>query len=866
MLRRELESSQFRRYFSIFEMNERSPECDMLIMPMRLERAVSVAARNTGLSASAIVVFSESLTSWPLNELSLSFLRRKFQAGSVSFSVVPAGERGVWLETVLAALSEDTTLDVALYSASLGQEREKQRKEFPTLAQLNPVDLPPPLVFAYRQFLDGARGSITAKRIVKTYRHVEGQQPPVVEQYGRLKSAQEVSVKWHPDLVATLSAHLQEIAGAAFNLTPIEVRPERTTLEVGRAAHSQTQTRRRNRRLLRKTTDTGEHEPLRAGVRLEHIGAAQMAARDSVDFSTLGVSYLHKPDRLITLKDLFGDFSEPIEPAVASERRYVSLELSKRLSQRHHERARRMRPSTKYRAEIFIGPIRVGTLAATRPFDDALLPAEQSEHRLMVVFIPLWSQSDGSRTEPQTRTIALPRTGDSSRAVFNFMSPAMLTSTMARLIVLHQNRVLQTVLVMADIDKDGAARLLLTVESYVSPDFGEETVSPHFDAALIVSDAAGDSSTALTAITPASATFFVPEGLDVLLADIRNDLSALNAPANADEEPITGLDDDRMCKLVHSLAMRGAGLAKELRRQAQLGSLLVAPKIQVIESASGAYFPIEFIYDGPAPAPLAKRCVYGLEALLDSSVHARCPNRADGKTICLSAFWGFSRCIERQPSDGRPEYRLSQPLPKQDFLQPLTSALLAASKRVRPLDLDAPRGVASVLSDAGVSVERASSWVEWQSKIAAGAPALLVLLPHSLESLTTPHLPALEISGDTIESVRMDEGYVRCSSLGTPIVLLLGCSNALPQIPFLSFVREFRFNGAAITIGTLATIRGRQTVDFIRELITELQAASSAERTFDEVFLLVKQRMLANGNPFVLSLVAYGNTGWRIHH
>ncbi|MGF6410086.1 hypothetical protein [Paraburkholderia sp. MM5482-R1] len=594
--------------------------------------------------------------------------------------------------------------------------------------------------------------------------------------------------------------------------------------------------------------------------------------RNPSTLRALAKSFVERLRRGLRAVPLGTKYSSPRSPATLENdnnegaSRFVLLELSARIHKRWEHASSSIQPSSKYRAAIFIGQNRDSVLAPEHPFDETELPVAEIEHPLTVVFTPLWHDADGSPAAPQARTIVLPRIGDSSRAVFDFKSPAPLISTMARIIVLHQNRILQTLLLTADIKRDGTARLELAVESIVSSDFGEKTVSPKFDAALLVNDSPLGGSTALTAITPSSATFFVPEGLDILLSDIRNDLSTLNVAADEDSESIASLDDDRMCSLLHSLAMRGAALAITLKRQTQMEPFLAAPRIQVIEGASGQYFPIEFVYNGRAPMKGAKRCTNAIAALRDLSVHATCPNRDDAEWVCPAAFWGFSRCIERQPTDGRLEYRLSQPLLERDYLQPMKSALLAASKRVRLSDIEAPKGVASVLSDAGISVERASSWIEWQQKIKTEAPALLVLLPHSLESLTTPHFPALEISGDTIESVHMDEGYVRCSSLSTPIVLLLGCSNALPQIPFLSVVREFRYRGAAITIGTVATIRGRQTVEFVRELLAELKAAASEERTFDEVFLLVKQRMLANGNPFVLSLVAYGNTGWRIHH
>jgi hypothetical protein len=126
-------------------------------------------------------------------------------------------------------------------------------------------------------------------------------------------------------------------------------------------------------------------------------------------------------------------------------------------------------------------------------------------------------------------------------------------------------------------------------------------------------------------------------------------------------------------------------------------------------------------------------------------------------------------------------------------------------------------------------------------------------------------VPALEISGTNIASVNLEREFVSADPARSPIVLLLGCSTALPRVPFLNFVGEFKDNGAALVIGTIATIRGRQTGAFVRALMAELRsAAAGGDRTFDEVFLRVKQRLLAGGDPFVLSVLAYGDTGWRI--
>jgi len=543
--------------------------------------------------------------------------------------------------------------------------------------------------------------------------------------------------------------------------------------------------------------------------------------------------------------------------------RFVLLELYRQAQGARWERSPVIAAGAPHAMDIFIGIPRAGAVAAPRPVDETVLPPSASGHQLRVVFTPLWRDAQNALLPAQTKEIHLPATGDSQRARFYFTAPPLLANLRARVIVLHQNRVLETWLLRAG-NGVAEAEPVLGIENVVSQDFGADTVAPAFDAALLVNDNP-QGVTGITAIADGGATFFEPEGIKILIKDIRNDLSALNAPEEETEEVIKGLDDERVHKLLYALAMRGAGLAKALKAVPQLAPLMASGnRLQVVDAVSGAYFPVEFVYDGKAPAPTAQRCANAVAALTNPDVHRTCPNRKDENYICPAAFWGFSRCIERQPPRGQPGYVFSQPKAGATTLRPLRQALLAASKKVRAQDLGSPGGVEAVLAQAGAVVARAGKWADWKTRVGSDKPSLLVLLPHSLVSLNVAHMPALEIGGDALESVRLDEDYVRPSPESPPVVLLLGCSTTLPDIPFLSFVQEFKLAGAAVIVGTLATIRGRQTVDFVRELLAGLKAAADTGGTFDEVFLKTKQRMLAAGDPFVLSLVAYGDTGWRV--
>ena len=318
--------------------------------------------------------------------------------------------------------------------------------------------------------------------------------------------------------------------------------------------------------------------------------------------------------------------------------------------------------------------------------------------------------------------------------------------------------------------------------------------------------------------------------------------------------------------MLRTLAISGADLRRTLKRQPQLAGVLGARRLQVVDAREGAYLPVEFFYDGTAPLPTATRCENASAALDNVDVHAQCPHHLDrdANFHCPAAFWGSSRCLERQPFGGIGVSVFRQPAPGANSLKPLERALFAASKKVRPEDLDAPAGVEGILGNAAGAVSRACSWDEWQTLVKTESPSLLVLIPHSLEHPQVVGEPALEISGTNLACANVDEHFVTLDPQRTPIVLLLGCSTALPDVPFLNAVAHFKDSGAALVIGTIATIRGRQVGAFVRSLLAEMRNAAAAGGTFDEVFLRVKQRLLASGDPFVLSLLAYGDTGWRI--
>jgi len=75
-------------------------------------------------------------------------------------------------------------------------------------------------------------------------------------------------------------------------------------------------------------------------------------------------------------------------------------------------------------------------------------------------------------------------------------------------------------------------------------------------------------------------------------------------------------------------------------------------------------------------------------------------------------------------------------------------------------------------------------------------------------------------------------------------------------------VARFKKKGAALVIGTLSPIRGRHATRFVKGFLAALQSRKGV--AFGDVLLAAKRAMLAQGDPFALTLIAYGDADWRL--
>jgi hypothetical protein len=174
--------------------------------------------------------------------------------------------------------------------------------------------------------------------------------------------------------------------------------------------------------------------------------------------------------------------------------------------------------------------------------------------------------------------------------------------------------------------------------------------------------------------------------------------------------------------------------------------------------------------------------------------------------------------------------------------------------------------LAATLQDVtgAAQVSQAKSWDEWETLVQNEEPSLLVLLPH----VDTDHrmaMPGLEINGEIRAISLIRPTHVRKDgSDEQPIVLLLGCSTNLADIALQNAVERFRICHAGVVLGTISTILGRHAASFAIELLKALKDESGKGTKFGDVLLGVKRRRVAAGDPFALSLAAYGDSEIRV--
>ena len=526
-----------------------------------------------------------------------------------------------------------------------------------------------------------------------------------------------------------------------------------------------------------------------------------------------------------------------------------------------------LRPGQTYRVVVFIGAPSKDSISANKAFNIESLP-DKNEHELVVSF----SEPQISE-EPQVATITLPRIGNSSSCEFYMRVPAGVVAINARITILYRNRILQTALLQAQVHehaKNGTnERIEVVVESVIRPGMQDLSSRSWFDGALVLNHAVDGTAQVTKAV-----------GEDVTRVQITDLSSTIKWFDNKITEvaekwkKFESLGSKNTRNLLWALAMNGATLYDGIvRAQRADDALAKAESIQILSTRYGARLPVEFIYGRMAPLPDAPLCPKAKDALINGHCDTGCPvGSEEEKVICPLGFWGLNRVIERHVYDPKHAKDLvgadfgiqSEPVKGRNRLNVLATALVAASNNVDAVEAGSKQKVLDALDTAtGKQTKCVDSWDDWTKDIDGRSPSLLVLLPHTLEDVSL-NQQILEIGADQ----RLFYGNLQKKhvlgkdGLPHPLVILMGCKTAAPDIPYESFVLKFRSFGAALVVGTGSTILGRHAATVTQNFIKDIAAIKSSNVTFGELMLKVRRRLVADGLLMALCLTSYGDTDW----
>ena len=541
---------------------------------------------------------------------------------------------------------------------------------------------------------------------------------------------------------------------------------------------------------------------------------------------------------------------------------------------------------------VSIGPKDKAWLVGDKRFR-ADFPPEEKAHRLTVVF----AEPD-LLENPLYGTVTLNAIGASNATVFRFRVNQAGSDIEARITVLYRGRILQTALLRGQVF--AATELVRLERSEPSPEspgievLVEAVLRPglvgldertRFNAALVLNhDRAGRAGG-----TVFGKNRFEPFRLD-WVGDAVREISLTLERAEKDKAFGRRLDSNESVSYLRNLAFQGVTLYQNvgMRVESAFGGKRLR-RIQVVSANPNTMLPVEMIYDLPPPVSEPKLCQNWTKALATG----RCePGQFHTKNseglldvVCPSGFWGVSKIIERWAVDpsrlvADPKTRgidfavLSVPHRERSTLGPLTPMLFAASEHVNdaePTELVRVRKALEKLTNE--QVDGVDTWHDWAGQVKVKGPHLLLLLSHT--ELNAPGGAALEIAkkGGPERRVvgQITTAYVNVNrDRPGPIVMLLGCTTAVPLSNFQSFVVQFSNMGASLVVGTIAPVLGRHAGRAAEAIVEQLQAVSAAPRrsrrsmTFGEALLDIRRRLLANGILMAMCLAAYGDADWRL--
>ncbi len=491
--------------------------------------------------------------------------------------------------------------------------------------------------------------------------------------------------------------------------------------------------------------------------------------------------------------------------------------------------------------DVFIGPEERGALVGPESPDRELFADPTLEMvRLTVVLAPLLPPGEPVRAE-----LEVPRVGRSPNARLLWTLPAR-GRVQARLMVLHRNRVIQTALLSGHVGRPAELRERLVLwESFAHLDdrqpFDRTFVLNHDDDGTPAVVTHADGATRIAAMDEIEAITDRIRRLLLRATHLRSTTSKA-----AVEEARTILVD-----------VAGQGNDLYVLLEDHLGRLGDARRIQIVTARSGRFLPLEMVYDRRAPAPEAKVCENWL-AGRECGPHCFSSPK-DRSVVCPAVFWGMGRVIERHHTslagaDGTAFLVTANPTRERRRLT-ITRALLAASDKVDPADVDTAKAVLRV------AAQRVESWDDWVGALAGAPTDLLLLMPH-----TDPAQPSLEISGrPPLRREYIEWEHVTGERPDVhPIVVLFGCDTGGSEEDPAGYATRFMARGAAAVFSTLTMLLNTHAAAMSQQLAALLMDPERGEVPLGELVARFRRDAVRAGLVAALSVTAYGDADWKV--
>jgi hypothetical protein len=286
-------------------------------------------------------------------------------------------------------------------------------------------------------------------------------------------------------------------------------------------------------------------------------------------------------------------------------------------------------------------------------------------------------------------------------------------------------------------------------------------------------------------------------------------------------------------------------------------------RVQLAMAKKGAFFPIEFLYDGETAKYGSKLCDQMADCLKEGKEKENCPIRASKSQICPMGFWSLKRVIERRAWDGS----LSVPMQLQLSEGPRTkigsleSILFGAAKQadafkqeLTPEEAVKFEDTATAAQTLGVPIVK--KWDDWQDKVANEDPRMLLLVVHFANKVVFIG------DGDGL-------GLAQCKAMAGgsgSLLVALGCNTAACDADEFSLPSVLQIYGVRLFVGALTTILGRHTNKIARRIAEILRAASTCPNaiTIGDLLLKLRQELFSELNPLSLVITTFGDANVRV--